>query len=357
MKNCLSCCMKYLNINNCLKHYIHLTEDQDSPKSEKSRKIIILQKSSSNNFNYQGDFTKLENYDLFQKFLSIPLVKIYIEEVFRPNKEIKSFQLEKIKGIFKKIEPLLYQLFNRIGLELVIPVDNFTLNSVSFDIKGDPPTQSDLDCYTPILFMEFWIYGKSFIKKSKLKKIILLHNINYTNSEYTQDRAGCPEYDLTRSITFAIREKNLAYIRIVLHHEFFHFIDYADDQDFDDEGWEELNMEGFEYGEGGDTEREWIKLEKNIMGFINHYSTSALEEDRAEIYQYLISCPDEALNNNDVIVAKKAKRIQNFLNEFDEEGVGNEKNNFWANLIDYRQRYVYKEKVFQGNILKGNVLH
>ena len=93
------------------------------------------------------------------------------------------------------------------------------------------------------------------------------------------------------------------------------------------------------------------------MGFINHYSTSALEEDRAEIYQYLISCPDEALNNNDVIVSKKAKRIQKFLNGFDEDGMGNNKTNFWANLIDYRQRYVYKEKVFQGNILKGNVLH
>ena len=356
MKNCLSCCMKYLNLNKCFKNYINLNESQNSPKSEKSRKIIILQKSSTNNFTYQGDFTKLENYDLFEKFLSEPLVQIYIEEVFRPNKEIKSFQLEKISGVFKRIESLLHQLFNRIGLELVIPLSKYSLKSISFDLEGDPPTQSDLDCYTPILFMEFWIYGKSFIKKSKLKKIILLHNIDYTNSEYTQDRAGCPEYDLTKSITFAIREKNLAYIRIVLHHELFHFIDYADDQNFDDEGWEKLNMKGFEYGEGGDTEREWIKLEKNKMGFINHYSTSALEEDRAEIYQYLISCPDEALNNNDVIVSKKAKRIQNFINEFDNKGIGDEKNNFWSNLIDYRQRYVYKEKVFQGNILKGNVL-
>ena len=358
MKNCLSCCMKYLNLNKCFKHYIHLNEDQDSsPKNKGSSKIIILQKSSSNNFNVQGDFTKLENYDLFQKFLSIPLVQIYIEEVFRPNKEIKSFQLDKIEGIFKEIENLLYELFTRLGLKLIIPVSKYSLKSLTFDIEGDPPSKTDLDCYCPLLFMEFWIYGKTFIKTSKLKKIILLHNISYTNSEGTQDRAGCPEYDLTRSLTFAIREKNLAYIRIVLHHEFFHFIDYADDHDFSDGGWSELNQKGFEYGEGGDTEREWIKLEKNVMGFINHYSTSALEEDRAEIYQYLMSCPDEALNNNDIIVSKKAKRMQNFLNEFDRKGVGDEKNNFWANLIDYRQKYIYKEKVFQGNVLKGNILH
>jgi hypothetical protein len=158
---------------------MRLNEDQDSsPKNKNSQKIIIIQKSSSNNFNVQGDYTKLENYDLFKKFLSVPLVQIYVEEVFRPNKEIKSFQLEKINGIFKKIESLLYQLFTRLGLELVIPRSKYNLKSLSFDIDGDPPTQSDLDCYTPILFMEFWIYGKTFIKKSKLKKIILLHNIN-----------------------------------------------------------------------------------------------------------------------------------------------------------------------------------
>ena len=122
MKKCLSCCMKYINVNKCFKHYINLNSNQDSsPKNKNSSKIIILQKSSSNNFNLQGDFTKLENYDLFQKFLSIPLVQTYIEEVFRPNKEIKSFQLKKIEGIFKKIESLLYQLFTRLGLELVIP--------------------------------------------------------------------------------------------------------------------------------------------------------------------------------------------------------------------------------------------
>ena len=349
MDKCCSFLIKSLNLKKCLKNYFQYDEERDS-FNPKEKKIVIIQKTSTNDFNLQGDLTKLENYDLFKKFLKIPLVKIYIEEIFRPNKEIKSFQLEKIKGIFKKIEKLLYELFNRLNIELYIPMNKFYFSCPSFDLECEPATNSDLDCYTPLLFMEFWIYGKSFIKQSNLQRINLVHNIEYTNSEYTQERAGCPEYETSKSITFAIHEKNLAYIRIVLHHELFHYIDYADDFNYDDEGWEELNYKGFEYGEGGDSEREWIKLEKNQKGFINHYSTTALEEDRAEIYQYLISCPDEALNNNDIIVSKKAKRIQNFLNNFDKEGVGNMKNNFWNNLIDYRQKYVYKEKVFQGNI-------
>ena len=351
MDKCCSFLVNFLHLKKCLKNYVKINEERD-PFKQKENKIIIIQKSSTNDYNCQGDFTKLENYDLFKKFLNIPLVKIYIEEVFRPNKEIKSFQLEKIKGIYKKIKNLLYKLFKRLNIELIIPEEKYSFSCPFFHIHGNPPTNSDLDCYTPLLFMEFWIYGKSFIKKSKLKKIILLHNIDYKNSGHTQERAGCPEYETSRSITFAIHERNLAYIRIVLHHELFHYIDYADDLNYDDDGWGILNQKGFEYGNGGDSEREWIKLEKNQMGFINHYSTTALEEDRAEIYQYLISCPDEALNNNDIIVSKKAKRIQNFLNSFDKDGVGNPKTNFWANLIDYRQKYVYKEKVFQGNIFR-----
>ena len=351
MDKCCSFLLKTLNLEKFLKKNKIKDDETDSFK-QKDGKILIIQKTATNDFNLQGDFTKLENYDLFKKFLKIPLVKVYIEEVFRPNKEIRTFQLEKIKGIFNAIEDLLYKLFKRLNMELIIPKNKYYFDCPSFDLEGDPATGSDLDCYTPLLFMEFWIYGKSFIKKSKLKKIILLHNIEYTNSEYTQERAGCPEFETSRSITFAIHEKNLAYIRIVLHHEFFHYIDFADDFNYDDDGWDDLNQKGFEYGNGGDSEREWIKLEKNQVGFINHYSTTALEEDRAEIYQYLISCPDEALNNNDIIVSKKAKRIQEFLNNFDKEGVGNVKNNFWANLIDYRQKYVYKEKVFQGNIFR-----
>ena len=349
MNKCCSFLIKSLNLKKFLKNCIDSDEENEN-FNPKERKIVIIQKSSTNDFNLQGDFTLLENYDLFKNFLKIPLVQIYIEEVFRPNKEIKTFQLEKIKGIYKKIEKLLYELFDRLNIELNIPKDKFYFSCPSFDLECNPPTNSDLDCYIPLLFMEFWIYGKSFIKKSNLKKLNLVHNIEYTNSEYTQERAGCPEYETSKSITFAIHEKNLAYIRIVLHHEIFHYIDFADDFSYDDEGWDKLNYKGFEYGNGGDSEREWIKLEKNQKGFINHYSTTALEEDRAEIYQYLISCPDEALNNNDIIVSKKAKRIQQFLNNFDKEGVGNMKNNFWNNLIDYRRQYVYKEKVFQGNI-------
>ena len=198
--------------------------------------------------------------------------------------------------------------------------------------------------------MELSIYPKSFIKKSKIKKIIILNNIQFSKINLSQERSGFPEYNETMSLILASNERNFAYIRIVFHHEIFHFIDWIDDYSFKDEKFEKLNLENFSYGNGGENEREWIKLDKNLKGFINHYSTSGLEEDKAEIYQYLIGCPDEALNNKDEIVMKKVRRIQEFINQFDNKGIGKKENNFWGNLIDFRTQFVYKESVFQGNI-------
>lgn len=313
-------------------------------------KFQILQLSDTNDFIPQGNFEKLENYDLLYSFLSKPLVSIFINEIFRPNKTIKSFHYQKIKGIYHQIKPELDELFKRNKISYKIPTKRFIVKVISYKLDCAPSSEEDLDMYLPIFFMEWCLYPKSFIKQSKLKHVIFVNNIQFTTPFFTQYRAGCPETNETESLVLSTQERNFLYIRIVLHHEFFHYIDWIDDFSYEDEEWEKLNTPGFKYGKGGEYEREWIKLDPDVKGFINHYSTSALEEDRAEIYQYLIGCPDEALNNKDEIVQQKAKRIKNFIMNFDKKGIGNKKANFFANLMDYRTKFIYKEAVFQGNV-------
>ena len=353
MTKCIS--LMFNRMNECVRKTFFRDDDsyhthEDEAINLKNPTFQIIQKSSTNEFAPHGDYTKMENYDILKKFLKKPLVKIYINEIFRPNKEIKSFQISKIKGIYNQIKDDIKALLDRLGMDLYIPDSHYTLSTDFFDISCNPVTSIDLDLYSPLFMLEWWIYPKKFIQKANIKRITFVHDIEFTTNSYTQSRTGCPDYKNTKSIVYAIHETNFVYMRIVLHHEFFHYIDYADDQSYDDDGWEKLNQKGFKYGKGGDSEREWVKLEKNVIGFINHYSTTDLAEDRAEIYQYLIGCPDEALNNKDEIVRKKAKRIQNFINNFDKNGIGDIKNNFWANLIDFRKNYPYKEAVFQGNI-------
>jgi hypothetical protein len=327
------------------KSYTKISEEDIKPY----KKIQILQ-ISENEFVPQGNYRNFENYPILNSLLNKPLMKIYINEIFRPNKSIKSFQYQKIKGIFNQIKPEINSLFKKFNIKLVIPNKPFKYKSFNYSLEGNPATTEDLDNYFPIFLMELLIYPKSFIKNSKIKKIIILHNIQLKKINLSQERSGFPEFTETKSLILSSKERNFAYIRIVLHHEIFHYIDWIDDYSFKDAQFAKLNIKNFSYGNGGENEREWIKLDKNLKGFINHYSTSALEEDKAEIYQYLIGCPDEALNNKDEIVMKKAQRIQEFVNQFDKKGIGKKEKNFWGNLMDFRSNFVYKESVFQGNI-------
>ncbi len=344
IKKC-KCCKKITN-NNFIP--LQTSFSQQNEPNFKYNKLKILQLTPNNEFLPQGIYENMENFDILKSFLSKPLVQIYFNELFRPNKNIKTFQYQKIKGIFNEMKSDFDNLFKRFKIKYKIPTSKFKIKTFSSKIESNPCENEDLDMFIPLFFLEFLIYPKSFIKNSKIKQIIFVHDIQFTTPFYSQERAGCPEYQQTKSLILAAAERNFLYIRIVMHHEFFHYVDWIDDNSYEDEIFEKLNEPNFKYGNGGEFEREWIKLEKGTKGFINHYSTTGLEEDRAEIYQYLIGDPDEALNNKDEIVRKKVKRIQEFVNKFDPKGMGNKNNNFWGNLIDFRRKFVYREQVYQG---------
>ena len=205
----------------------------------------------------------------------------------------------------------------------------------------------------PIFFLEWAIYPRSFIKCSKIKEIVLCNSINFYSFGKThipEYRAGCPETMMTNSLLFSLQERNFVYIRLVIHHELFHFIDWIDDYSYEDKKWNTFNMPGFKYGKGGQSERVWIQLDEHTKGFINHYSTTGSEEDRAEIYQYLIGCPDEALNHKDDIIVKKANHIKSFIVNFDKYGIGDKNKDFFNDLCDFRNKFPYKESVYTGCI-------
>jgi hypothetical protein len=101
----------------------------------------------------------------------------------------------------------------------------------------------------------------------------------------------------------------------VIHHEFFHIIDYKDDgQVYKDEAWAALNPKDFKYGDGG---KNWQKegssttaLTTKYPGFLTHYSTTGVEEDKAELYAHLIVHPaivNERMKTDAVLSAKVAR--------------------------------------------------
>ena len=71
-----------------------------------------------------------------------------------------------------------------------------------------------------------------------------------------------------------------------------HIIDFHDDGSvYQDKDWAALNAPGFKYGSGGSKAQDQPTtslLTDKLPGFLNHYSTTGVEEDKAEIFANLM---------------------------------------------------------------------
>ena len=140
--------------------------------------------------------------------------------------------------------------------------------------------------YGPIFLSEFAVYPPRFVKATTLRRIVLCSRLALR---------GRPVEAITNldrsTLYFDVGPSSSSYQRRTIHHEFFHVVDYSDDRGYADEEWEELNPPSFSYGSGGWSMRmdptAW-RPDDSIPGFLNKYSTSGVEEDKAEVFSHMI---------------------------------------------------------------------
>ena len=331
------------NINNK-----NIIDTNNNSSNNKFQNITFQENEKENenikntNFNIKGgNYKNFENYKYLHQLLQIPLVQIYIKEIINKHSSFEKTDYPKIKGIYNTIFPLFNEFLKELNIELYIPNKYQEYEYYSYSLKTTPTNEKDLDIYIPLFFLEWLIYPKSLIKLSKLRKITFIHECILITKNYKQYRAGVPEYIYNYNLFYCTKERDFNYIQIVIHHEYFHFIDFIHDKSFDDIIWRKFNSINFNYGIGGWSERIFIKLDSNIKGFINHFSMSAIEEDKAEIYQFLMINTFNALNNKDVIIQKKVYRIIEFLKEFDKIFFVDNWENYFRNIYHYRNNVLF----------------
>ena len=231
---------------------------------------------------YQPIF--LFNLDLIDKFLFKPRVREYFQKISQNLDLINKTDESVFPGLFETIEDDMRNLFKRLNIEFIIPTkSNSITHSDRFIINYHPPTKHDLDFFLPIFILEFSLYPASLIKKTELKSIIFVNSIFYSSDVITNEyRAAVPDYLHTQSLYLSTKERNPQYIRNIIHHEFFHYIDWADDKTFEDNEWKSLNFSGFEYGKVDFL----VENMNDYKGFVNFCSLHGLEEDKAEIFSY-----------------------------------------------------------------------
>ncbi len=186
-------------------------------------------------------------------------------------------------------------------------------------IHGQPLSEKSLVAYAPILTRELRIYPPAIIKASGLKRIVLCSDLSFAG----QRRNAIPDFGFDTLYLDAVRGlENTTYMRKVIHHEFFHLIDYKEDgKVYEDPRWSKLNAEDFRYGDGGrnaQTNPNTSVFSEQYPGFLNHYSTTGVEEDKAELFANLIVEPQYVARRcaKDPILQAKKTRLFAELEQF-----------------------------------------
>ncbi|MCE9548136.1 MAG: hypothetical protein K8T25_21900 [Planctomycetia bacterium] len=195
----------------------------------------------------------------------------------------------------------------------------FPVKSTYGTIEGKNADAKALQDYSTLFAPEFSLYPPDLMPKAHLKRVVLCRDLAFAG----QRRNAIPDFEHdTLYLDVSRGTYSKAYLRKVIHHEFFHMIDFRDDGNlYKDDSWQSLNPASFRYGSGGKTVQdvpETSVLTTKLPGFINHYSTTGVEEDKAEVFANLIVdfAYVESRTKNDSVLNNKVNRMKKLLNEF-----------------------------------------
>lgn len=189
------------------------------------------------------------------------------------------------------------------GVRVLAARTQFELDLDHGPIHGHPVLEEQAAEALEIIDIELRKYSPDCLRRAGLRRILLCRELG----EGWMTIPSLPNF--RQSLLLDI-EASPAYLRRVLHHEVFHFIDFAGDGDVQhDSHWQSLNEPGFLYvGSGRDVREGSVAwFDDGRRGFVSHYARSALEEDKAEVFSMWMTRPDvlDGLAREDGRIAAK----------------------------------------------------
>lgn len=207
------------------------------------------------------------------------------------------------------------EIAKKYQLTIVTGATEFPRGKINGRDAGAPA----VDAYLKIFREEWNLYPVELVARTGLKRIILCEGLSFDG----QLRAAIPDFphdDLYLDVSRG--SYSASYVRKVLHHEFFHVIDWKDDGAlYSDPSWCRLNPDGFAYGRGGAAvqgDSTVSLLDDSVPGFLNKYSRAGVEEDKAELFANLVVNPSEVEKrlDSDRVLERKVERLKALLKTF-----------------------------------------
>lgn len=194
----------------------------------------------------------------------------------------------------------------------------FTDRAQGYKVEGSGATPAAMDKYALLWVKEWSIYPAGIMAKANVAKIVFCEKLSLDG----QIRAAVPAFDLnTMDFDPALGAYAPSYQRGVIHHEFFHMMDFRMGKFKSDPEWLALNSKEFKYGSGGKNMRTEGagNLTADIPGFLTPYATTALEEDKAELCSHLIVSTKVVMDRaaKDPILAAKVALLKKRMESYD----------------------------------------
>jgi hypothetical protein len=186
-------------------------------------------------------------------------------------------------------------------------------------IEGQRADAGQIVKYAKIFCDEFSLYPPDLIRRCRLRRIVLCKRLSFDGDHW--NAVPDLEHD-TLYLDVSSIEFNEQYSRVVIHHDFFHMVDRRSGlMALNNDRWSLLNPADFRYGSGGRNAQSNARsgvLTRCYPGFLNHYSTTSAEEDKAEIFANLIVKADYVTDwlGSDIVLQAKVSRIKASMKAF-----------------------------------------
>ncbi len=213
-------------------------------------------------------------------------------------------------GINQKLQPY------GVVASLQPPQNPSTYSSWSVLASSD---LAGLQQFAAYLTEEFAKYPKDLVKNSGVQTIGLVKSLRVSSQARTA--APAPSISAMLYDSIALANAGSAYAREVVSHEYWHYLEYKThgSYNYSDGNWSACNPSGFSYGSGGASayNGSFTNTFHPQSGFITQYATYAIEEDRAELFGWLIYSPSSVKNlyPGDSRLQCKANRLTELVHQ------------------------------------------
>jgi hypothetical protein len=204
------------------------------------------------------------------------------------------------------------------GIQLVADSEVYPVAGPGETIDAKNTGEKNGDMVLYFLRKEFAKYPAELVRLSGVKRIVLCRGLKIGGARM----AGVAvEKNASIYVDSTTEVGDESHRRRTLHHEFFHFLDYAQHTEvMHNSAWEAANPPGVYYGSAPPAAKpgahNWAS--HPFTGFLSNYSLKAVPEDRAEIFAGLMTnnLTLRLLLQRDQNLATKVRLLKDELGQF-----------------------------------------